>query len=424
MKARQVLRLAAALGMAALLGLGALLARELWGGPSRASAAPTVAGAGAADAATLARGAYLARLGNCAGCHTAQGGGPLAGGRPILTPFGTVFSSNLTPDAETGLGAWSAEDFWQALHHGRGRDGRLLLPAFPFTAFTQVTRADSDALYAHLMSQPAVPHTPPPHALRFPFGTQLAQAAWRLLYFTPAEPHVSAATSTDPVQRGAYVVNGLGHCAACHAPRSALGGPVGGLVGGHVPGEGWWAPPLALSAGPEAAAEWVQLLRTGQSARGSTSGPMAEVVLHSTQHWRPEDLQAAAAYLQTLPPVALPSSGRASPAPAASLSQGQSLYTTHCADCHGAQGQGALGAYPPLAGNPSVLQPTAINLMLTVRQGGFAPATAAHPQPYGMPPLDLSDAEMAALLSFIRQSWGHQASAVSELDVWRWTTQH
>ena len=191
-----------------------------------------------------------------------------------------------------------------------------------------------------------------------------------------------------------------------------------------MPEEGWWAPPLAVAPGPKAAEEWVQLLHTGQSARGSTSGPMAEVVLHSTQHWRAEDLQAAAAYLQTLPPLAGHSTARVASAPALMMSQGQRLYTTHCADCHGAQGQGAAGAYPPLAGNPTVLQPTAINLMLVVRQGGFAPATQAHPQPYGMPPLALSDADMAALLSFVRQSWGHQASAVSELEVWRWSTKH
>ncbi|WP_396270253.1 c-type cytochrome [Ideonella sp.] len=417
---RQVMRALAALALLVALVLAALVARELWGGPTRAGAE---AANPLRDAATLERGAYLARLGNCAGCHTAQGGPALAGGRPLATPFGTVYTSNLTPDAETGLGRWSAEDFWHAMHHGRGRDGRLLLPAFPFTAFIHLARADSDALYAYLHSLPAVQQEAPAHQLGFPYNTQVAQAVWRLLYFKAVtEPQVALSEMTTPLQRGAALVNGLGHCAACHASRSALGGQSGGLVGGHMPGEGWWSPPLALPAGEAAAQGLVQLLQTGQGPQGTVSGPMAEVVLHSMQHWQTDDLRAVALYLQSLP--AVPAAQVAAPAAPELLAQGRSLYTTHCADCHGVQGQGAVDAYPPLAGNPTVLQPTAINLMLKVRQGGFAPATAAHPQPYGMPPLDLSDAEMAALLSFIRQSWGHQASAVSELDVWRWSTKH
>ena len=417
-KPRRLVLALVVMAMVGLLVLAALVARELWGGPARAAA-------GAAnpmrDAATLERGAYLARLGNCGGCHTAQGGVAMAGGRPLATPFGTVYTSNLTPDAQTGLGRWSAEDFWQALHHGRGRDGRLLLPAFPFTAFTHLARADSDALYAYLHSLPAVQQATPAHQLGFPYNTQVAQAVWRLLYFkAAAEPQVALSDIATPLQRGAALVEGLGHCAACHAPRSALGGQSGGLVGGHMPGEGWWAPPLALPASGAAAQGVVQLLQTGQGPQGSVSGPMAEVVLHSTQYWQAADLRAVALYLQSLP--AAPAAKTAPAAAPALLAQGRSLYSTHCADCHGAQGQGATGAYPPLAGNPTVLQPSAINLMLTVRQGGFAPATAAHPQPYGMPPLDLSDAEMAALLTAVRQSWGNEASAVSELDVWRWTT--
>lgn len=430
---------ALALGvLAAALSLLALMARELMP-PAKPGGRPTGSASPVADAAQLARGAYLARLGNCAACHTARGGPPLAGGRPIETPFGTVFAGNLTPDAETGLGAWTADDFWQALHHGRSRDGRLLLPAFPFTAFTHVRREDSDALWAYLRSQAPVRQATPAHRLRFPYGTSWAQALWRVFYFSPADevasgpPPAPAAT----VQRGAYLVQGLGHCGACHTPRTTLGGPVAGapLAGSSMPVEPWWAPALALQPGAASAQAWVQLLKTGQNQHGSVSGPMAEVVQHSTQHWRDEDLMAVALYLQSLPPADTARTAREiTPAPAEVMRAGQALYTTHCADCHGAQGQGAIAqgqpasgapaawAYPPLAGNPSVLQPSAAGLMLKVRQGGFAPATAAHPQPYGMPPLNLSDAEMSALLSFIRQSWGHQASAVSELEVWRWGT--
>ncbi|TDM09138.1 MAG: alcohol dehydrogenase [Ideonella sp. MAG2] len=418
------------------LGLLGLMARELMP-PASEGRRGTVSTDPVADAAQIARGAYLARLGNCAACHTARGGLPWAGGRPIETPFGEVFAGNLTPDVETGLGAWNADDFWQALHHGRSRDGRLLLPAFPFTAFTHVRREDSDALWAYLSSLAPVRQATPAHRLRFPYGTPWAQALWRVLYFSPNEEAAStpAPPAAASVQRGAYLVQGLGHCGACHTPRTVLGGPAGGaqaaLSGSTMPGEPWWAPALAL--GPEAAAAqaMAELLKTGQNSHGSVSGPMAEVVQHSTQHWRDEDLMAVALFLQNLPQVDKASTTR-NPASAELMRVGQGLYTTHCADCHGAQGQGAtvqntpgsgrdgVWAYPPLAGNPTVLQPSAAGLMLKVRQGGFGPVTAAHPQPYGMPPLSLSDADMAAVLSFVRQSWGNQASAVSELDVWRW----
>jgi mono/diheme cytochrome c family protein len=368
-----------------------------------------------ADAVT--RGAYLARLGNCAGCHTARGGLPYAGGRGLATPFGTVYAGNLTPDPLTGLGQWSADDFWRALHLGRSRDGRLLAPAFPYTEFTQVVRPDSDALFAYLRSLPPVAQPNRPHALRFPYNTQAAQAVWRALFFRPAsfrpEPLRPAAWN-----RGAYLVRGLGHCAACHAPRNALGATQDrqALAGGQLPMQPWYAPALG-PAGPQAAtpADRVALLKTGVWARGTASGPMAEVVFNSTQHGSDADLQAMALYLQDLP--AAPAAGRADAAPAEQMALGAQLYTRHCADCHGARGEGVPGAYPPLAGNPSVLQATPTNLIQVVLHGGFAPATAGNPRPYGMPPMPLQDAEIAAVLSYVRQSWGGSAGAVSALDV-------
>ncbi len=370
------------------------------------------------------RGAYLARAGNCMACHTARGGLPYAGGRGIHTPFGAVFSSNLTPDPQTGIGRWSAGDFWRALHHGQSRDGRLLYPAFPYTSYTEVTRADSDALHAFLMQLPPVQQPATAHTLRWPFNTQAALALWRSLYFSPASYQADTQQSAE-WNRGAYLVRGLGHCSACHSARNALGAsstPLD-LAGGLIPMQNWYAPSLtsALEAG---VADWSQadivaLLKTGVSARGSATGPMAEVVLHSTQHLSTADLGAMAVFLKALPPTAaVPTAGAAS-GPSTSRAAGAKLYETHCAQCHGGQGQGVPGAYPPLAGNRAVTMPQTVNLVQIVLNGGYAPATAGNPRPFGMPPfvLELGDSDIAEVLTHIRQSWGNQASAVTTLEV-------
>jgi mono/diheme cytochrome c family protein len=227
-------------------------------------------------------------------------------------------------------------------------------------------------------------------------------------------------TRSPAWNRGAYLVEGLGHCAACHAPRNVLGANGPRMTGGVLPDGRWWAPPLpdAHDAADPAAARrhLVDLLRSGRSARGSASGPMAEVVMRSTQHWREPDLQAVADYLLSWPTPSLDEADTPRAAPAA-LQQGRALYEKHCADCHGLQGEGAPGVYPPLAGNPSVLQPDARNLVRLLDHGSFAPATAANPRPYSMPAQALSDAEAAAVLSYLRQAWGHRAPALSEVNV-------
>lgn len=373
----------------------------------------------------LARGAYLARVGNCAGCHTARGGAAYAGGRGIETPFGTVYAGNLTPDAATGIGAWSSADFWRALHHGRSRDGRLLYPAFPYTSYTRVTREDSDALYAYLRSLPAVQQPSPAHALRFPYNTQVALAVWRALFFTPGPPVAEPARSAE-WNRGAYLVNGLGHCAACHTPRNALGAERQGqaLGGGKVAGQGWYAPALDL---PDEAgvAQWplkdvVALLQTGVAPQGSVTGPMADVVFRSTQHLSDADARAMAVYLQALPQRSLAEAPVAAPAPTA-LQRGAKVYERHCAQCHGDQGQGEPGAFPALAGNRAVLLADTTNLLRMVLQGGYLPATTGNPRPHGMPPFRqvLGDEEVAAVLSFVRNAWGNQAPAVDTIDAYR-----
>jgi mono/diheme cytochrome c family protein len=380
-----------------------------------------------ADAATLARGAYLARVGNCAACHTARGGQAYAGGRGLPTPFGTVYAGNLTPDQDTGLGRWSADDFWRALHHGRSLDGRLLTPAFPYTAFTQVSRGDSDALYVYLRSLAPVAQPAMASGLRFPFNTQAALAVWRALYFRPGVPETPTVPGRSAEwQRGAYLVRGLGHCAACHAPRNGLGATqqADRLAGGALPLQPWFAPDLAPRSNLPLARQQqdlVDLLRTGMSAHGTASGPMAEVVVGSTQHWTDQDLRAAAVYLTSLPARQPPGPGL-QPADTAGLAQnarGLALYTNQCAQCHGARGEGAPGIYPPLAGNPSVTSAHAGNVMQVIRHGGFAPATRAHPRPFGMPPAGLSPQELADVTTYIRQSWGNQADAVTVLESMR-----
>lgn len=411
----------------------------------------------AAEQALIDRGRYLALLGNCQGCHTARGGEPFAGGRPIATPFGTVYGSNLTPDAEHGLGRWSADAFWRALHHGRSRDGRLLSPAFPYPNFTQIERRDADALYQYLRSLPAVALPNRPHDLRWPFGTQAAQAVWRAMYFradatVASEPgkagaalvpadvpaDASAIAPADPIARGRYLVQALGHCSACHAPRDRLGGLRNwqSLGGGLMPMHNWYAPSLLdpQEAGVQrwAEADIVRLLQAGRSERqhAVASGPMAEVVLSSTQFWRDDDLRAAAAYLRSLPvrvddSYADPTTPKRRQASAQRLARGAQLYDQHCADCHGGQGEGTTGAlqgiYPPLVGNRTVTMASPANLVKIVRDGGFGAATAAHPRPFGMPPfvVTLDEAQMADLLTFLRQSWGHQAQALDEVDVGR-----
>ncbi|KQV47254.1 alcohol dehydrogenase [Pelomonas sp. Root1217] len=378
---------------------------------------------------SLERGAYLAAVGNCAGCHTARGGERLAGGRAIPTPFGTAFSSNLTPDA-TGLGGWSSNDFWQALHSGRNRDGRLLVPAHPITNTTLVSREEADALYAWLQAQPAATAPRREHELRWPYGSQLAVAVWRTLYFRPGvyqpDPARDAAWN-----RGAYLSQGLAHCSACHAGRNALGGDQGpaDFRGGLLAGLGWVAPSLhdPAEAGvqrwpTETLQRW---LRDGKAQGHVALGPMAEVVIGSTAALNDADLAAMSSYLRALPEQAVARSEPAEP-DARRRERGAGLYREHCAACHGEQGQGrrdesGVMAYPALVGSRLVTQASAANLIRLIERGGFAPATPGNPRPYGMPPFAgvLGAEDLAALISHLRASFGHAAGEVDAVEVLR-----
>lgn len=391
---------------------------------SQRPAATAVAAATLADPALIARGEYLAAAGDCAGCHTAQGGAPYAGGRTLATPFGDVTAPNLTPDVATGLGGWRFEDFWNALHEGIGRDGRALYPVFPYTAYTRVDRGDALALFAYLRALRPVRHATPAPLLRFPYGLRLSLATWRALYFR-AGVFMPDSRRSAQWNRGAYLVQGLGHCNECHAPRDSLGGLPQGptLTGGQIPMQNWYAPDLGTRThgGLEgwSAQDIAALLKTGQSAKGAAFGPMAEVVAQSTQHLRDEDLQAVAAYLRSLPPRPAPIESRSAPDIADILYRGGKLYAQQCEACHGKDGQGIAGVYPPLDRSFAVTEPSGINAIRMVLLGGFAPVTQANPRPYSMPPFaqQLDDADVAAVVSYVRQAWSNTASAVSERDV-------
>lgn len=378
----------------------------------------------------VAQGKYLTRIGNCAACHTARGGLPFAGGKRLDTDFGQLYTSNLTPHPGRGIGAWSKDDFWQAMHLGKSRSGRLLYPAFPYTHFTQIAREDSDAIFTYLRTLAPSDQANSPHDLRWPYSTQWALSLWRSLYFKPA-PVVAASPNPSDVSRGNYLVNGLGHCSACHAPRSRLGAinASQGLSGGEVAGSRWWAPSLKTKNFGDMA-QWsqedlMQYLTQGQSAHGNASGPMAEVVMGGTQYLTPDDAIAMARYLLPDSPARSATRFGAVGKPTETVpgkvltGLGPQLYEKHCASCHGASGQGVAGAYPPLAGSTTVKALRPHNLIQITVQGGFAPATSGNPRPFGMPPfqLKMSNPELAALLSFVRASWGNNAAPVSELEL-------
>lgn len=416
------LRLRLPLLLAAVLAALAIAAALAW--PRTQFVASSSPDAWAATSANIARGAYLARAGDCMACHTARGGAPYAGGRALETPFGTLYAPNITSDRATGIGSWSADDFWHALHNGKSKDGRLLYPAFPYTNYTRVTRADADALFAYLRSLPPRQVPNRPHALRFPYDQQLTLAGWRLLYFKPGvfEPDAKRDARWN---RGAYLVEGLGHCSACHSTRNRLGASGEGLEGGLIPTLGWYAPSLTSDA-EAGLGRWkeehiVQLLRTGVAPGASVTGPMAEVVAQSLQHLSSEDLGAMAAYLKSLPGA--PARERPAPlrAPEAMLREGAGLYREHCAACHGARGEG-LGPYPALAGNRALTLDDPVNAIRMLMNGGFPPGTAGNPRPYGMPPFShvLDDAQAAALLTWLRANWGNAAAPVSSAQVNRY----
>ncbi len=400
--------------LAALIVIAALW----WARPSQVETAGLDA---APTAERIAQGEYLATAGNCIGCHTSTGGEPYAGGRAIRTPFGNIFSTNLTPHDETGIGTWTADDFWRAMHNGRSKDGRRLYPAFPYTSYTHVTRADSDAIFTYLQSREPVAGPRIEPDLRFPYNVPLALVAWRALFFRTGGLEPDSERSPE-WNRGAYLVEGLGHCKACHSPRGRLGAIESDAAysGGQIPGLGWDAPPMNPNGEmTDAEAEDVAtLLATGVSQRTAVTGPMAEVVFHSLQYLTEDDIAAMVEYVRTLPGRAAPPASRAlfgAERLQNVVLAGARVYAQHCADCHGDDGRGEPYIYPPLAGNALVTAPSATNLIRNVLLGGFPPSTSGNPRPYGMPPFahSLSAAETAAVLTYIRSAWGNSAAPIT-----------
>ena len=396
-------------------------------GDKQSGEAPPPAYTPSGDA--VARGRQLVTLADCRSCHTAIGGKPFAGGRAIPTSFGTFFSPNITPDASTGIGGWTADDFWHALHDGYSKDGKRLYPVFPYPSYTGISRRDADAMYAYLKTLPPVAQSSRQHELAFPYNHRLLLAAWRLLFFRPGVYQSDPAHNPE-WNRGAYLVQAVAHCGTCHEARNALGAVQQrhGGRGGEV--LGWYAPSLTdpREAGLHkwSATDIVSLLGTGQVGSGSAGphavvmGPMAEVVFGSLQYARSEDLQAMAVYLQSLPEVAPHSESRIFAnqytATSGTLANGAAVYARYCAGCHGDSGEGRSPAAPPLAGNRAVSMSSDLDPIRIVLFGGYPPGTAGNPRPFGMPPYypSLSGDQIADVLTYVRASWGNSAPAVLE----------
>ncbi|MGY3110805.1 mono/diheme cytochrome c family protein [Bradyrhizobium sp. LM6.9] len=383
----------------------------------------TVAQAQDKSSDVIARGEYLARAGDCTACHTAPEGRLFAGGHAMPTPFGTIYTSNITPDADTGIGKWSADDFYKTMHNGRFPDGGLIYPAMPFASYTKVTRADSDAIFAYLRSIAPVNQKNKPHELRFPYDNRQLILGWRTLYFREGEFKPNTTKSVE-WNRGAYLVEGLGHCAMCHSPINALGGTsqADTFKGGLIPMQNWYAPSLTnnreAGLGDWSIKDITDLLQTGVSMRGVVYGPMAEVVHNSLQYLNDEDTRAMAVYLKGIAePSPPPAASSALPTTESSLlvSLGKTVYDKNCASCHGAQGEGKPPHWPPLANNQSIEMQSAVNPIRMVLNGGYPPGTKGNPMPYGMPPFAglLSDNEVAAVVSYIRTAWGNRGTPVS-----------
>jgi nicotinate dehydrogenase subunit B len=406
---------------AAVVGIAAALL------PWRAIAPIAPPDASVYSASTLARGRQLAALGDCAVCHTSTNGILNAGGRPLETPFGIVYSTNITPDVATGIGAWSYPAFERAMREGIHRDGRQLYPAFPYPHFAKATDADLQALYAHLMAQTPVRADTPKNTLAFPFSVRPLLAGWNALFHQP-QVFQADATKSEAWNRGAYLVEGLGHCGACHSPRNAFGAEKASayLAGGLA--EGWEAPPLtSLSHAPIpwSEDELYAYLRTGESRfHGVAAGPMAPVVKQLAA--LPEqDIRAMAVYLASFNETAIDRPAQQTVAmqleastgtrSVAASSAGARLYQGACAVCHEVGGAPLFGSRPSLALNSNLHSATPDNLIQVVLHGISAPVSAD----LGYMPAfkdSMSDSQIAGLVSFLRQQFAPGKPAWSGLE--------
>ncbi|WAT28823.1 cytochrome c [Pseudomonas sp. GXZC] len=391
----------------------------------------------AAETDLIKQGEYLARAGDCVACHTAKGGKPFAGGLPMETPIGVIYSTNITPD-KTGLGDYSFEDFDKAVRHGIAKSGSTLYPAMPYPSYARVSDSDMQALYAYFMKgvEPVAQENkdsdiPWPLSMRWPL------AAWRWMFAPSVEEHQAQAAADPVISRGAYLVEGLGHCGACHTPRaltmqekslSATDGNA--FLSGSAPLEGWIAKSLRGDhkdgLGSWSEEQLVQFLKTGRSDRSAVFGGMSDVVVHSMQYMSENDLTAIARYLKSLPAVDPKDQPHQYDKQVAEAlwkgddsQRGASVYIDNCAACHRTDGHGYTRVFPALAGNPVLQTADATSLINIVLNGGTLPATHTAPSTFTMPAFAwrLSDQEVADVVSFIRGSWGNQGAPVKASDV-------
>jgi mono/diheme cytochrome c family protein len=368
---------------------------------------------------TIERGRYLVNAGDCASCHTGQGGKPYAGGLAVPTPFGTIYSTNITPDEATGIGNWSEQDFYKAMHDGIRRDGKHLYPAFPYPWFTKVSRDDVRAIKAFLDTLTPVRQKNKPTELSWPLNVREVMAGWNELYFHDGafEPDPK---KSEQWNRGAYLVEGLGHCGACHTATTVLGGSKTGekLKGGDF-GEHWYAPDLTSGLrdglGGWSVAEIVEYLKTGANAKSAAAGPMAEVVQNSTQYLSDGDLNAVAAYLKDSAAEKTTATTKTTEIDKQAWSRGEALYVDNCTGCHMENGEGLAQAFPPIKGSSAVQAETPDTVIHVVLAGAKIPPTKDNPTGLAMPAFDrkLDDKEVADLVNYIRNAWGNQASLTS-----------
>jgi mono/diheme cytochrome c family protein len=397
------------------------------------------AGPGVQAAQDLSRGAYLARIGGCASCHTEpRQGAAFAGGRALRTPFGTLYSTNITPDPRTGIGRYGYDDFVRVMREGTAPGGRHLYPAMPYTAYAKVDEADLRDLFDYLQhGVKAVEQEAPANGLHFPFDQRWALRFWKMA-FLPRPGYVQRPERDASWNRGAYLVQSLGHCGSCHTPRGAAYQERGYderarhfLTGGV--NDLWFASNLTGDPGSGlgrfSADALASFLATGHGNGTVAFGTMAEEIEASLQHLGEEDLRAIAGYLKSLPAqkgAGTYEPGRSTSPPRAKgnyvadvESTGAATYRGFCARCHQADGQGLAPAFPRLAGNPSLLDDDATSLIRLLLEGGQGPQTAKGPAPQQMPAFagTLTDVQMAQVLSFVRQSWGNDARPVTTNDV-------
>ena len=367
------------------------------------------------DFTQLDKGRYLALVGDCASCHTTPGGEAYAGGRAIETPFGDLVASNITPDRETGIGAWSDEEFDTAVRRGRRPDGSRLYPAMPFNAYTRMSREDVLALRAYLNSLPPVKNPVVANMLPFPFSVRATMSVWDGLYFTEGEFQPDPRKPAE-WNRGAYLVTGPAHCPACHTPKSFLGGDKQSRYLQGSPLQGWFAPNITddsnLGLGRWSEEDVVAYLKTGHNRVSAATGPMAEVVELSTSQMTDADLKAIATYLKS--EAAESAQTAALPASDPRMLAGQAIYRDQCSACHALDGRGTPELFPSIADSSVVRAEDPATLIRIVLRGTRSVATQWEPTAPGMPSYggQLNDAQVAAVLTFIRNGWKSGASPV------------